>query len=161
MAPSNPTGHLQRYATAKGFTLIELMVTVVIISILAAIAIPSYSQYVIRSKLTESVNSLADIRVRMEQFYQDNRNYGTTTSCNGATLPVSAPTSNYFTFTCGTTTGAQTFSIAASSQAGKGLGSAAGDYAYTINQSNEKATTKYKGTTQTSKACWLISGSEC
>lgn len=157
----NPSVRLHSHVKEAGFTLIEVMITVVIISILAAIAIPSYSQYVIRSKLTDSVNNLADLRVRMEQYYQDNRNYGTTTSCNDTAIPVSVPTSNYFTFTCGTTTGAQTYSIAAASKTGKGLGSAAGDYAYTISESNAKTTTKYKGTTQSGKTCWLIAGSEC
>jgi type IV pilus assembly protein PilE len=152
---------LQRKSEDNGFTLIELMIAIAIIAILAAIAIPNYSQYIVRSKLTESTSALADVRVRMEQFYQDNRNYGTTTSCSNTSLPISAPASDYFTFTCGTTTGAQSYTITASSQAGKGLGASAGDYAYTVNQANQKSTTKYKGTTKTNKSCWLISGSEC
>lgn len=153
---------LQHEPKDKGFTLIELMIAIAIIAILAAIAIPNYSQYIVRSKLTESTGALADVRVRMEQFYQDNRNYGATATCTGSTFPITpAPTSSYFTFSCGTTTGAQTYSVTASSQAGKGLGPAAGDYVYTINHANAKTTTKFKGTTQTSKNCWLISGSEC
>jgi type IV pilus assembly protein PilE len=152
---------LQRKSEDKGFTLIELMIAIAIIAILAAIAIPNYSKYIVRSKLSESTSALADVRVRMEQFYQDNRNYGNTTSCSNTSLPVDPPASDYFTFTCGTTTGAQSYTITASSQAGKGLGASAGHYAYTVNQSNQKSTTKYKGTTHTTKNCWLISGSEC
>ncbi|MGA2550042.1 MAG: prepilin-type N-terminal cleavage/methylation domain-containing protein [Burkholderiaceae bacterium] len=70
-----------------GFTLIELLIVVVIISILAAIAIPAYQTYVQRSKLVEAANQLSSDRVILEQFYQDNRAYTTTgafaTPCGG------------------------------------------------------------------------------
>lgn len=141
-----------------GFTLIELMVTIAIIAILAAVALPSYNQYIIRAKLTEAPGNLADARVKMEQFYQDSRNYGdtTTTTC-GATLPTTAN----FAYSCVTSSAAQAFVVTATSQTGKGIGSTAGDYTYTIDQANGKTTTKFKGTAQTGKSCWLISGTEC
>ena len=52
------------------------------------------------------------------------------------------------------------YTVTAANQSAKGLG-AAGDYTYTIDQSNAKATIKYKGVTQSAKTCWLISGAEC
>ena len=140
-----------------GFTLIELMITVAIISILASIAIPSYSQYIARSKLTEAINFLSDTRIKMEQYYQDSRNYGSTGTTCGATLP----TANNFAYTCATSSSAQAYILTATSQTGKGLGSAAGDYAYTLDQSNAKATSKFKGVTQSGKTCWLVAGTEC
>ena len=139
---------------ASGFTLIELMITIAIVAILAAIAIPSYSQYIVRAKVTEAAGNLGDARVRMEQFFQDTRSYASATNC-GATMP----TTGNFGYTCAVATGGMGYTVTASSQGGKGLG-AAGDYAYTIDQSNAKTTTRFKGAAQT-KTCWLISGSEC
>ena len=57
------------------FNLIEVMIVVVIISILAAIAIQAYSDYVIRGKLTEATSNLGQLRIRAEQWFQDNRTY--------------------------------------------------------------------------------------
>ena len=140
----------------RGFTLIEVMVTVAIIAILAAIAIPSYNQYVARAKVTEAVGSMADARVKLEQYFQDSRTYAS----SGTTCGSSMPASGNFAYTCATVSAGMGYTVTAASQGGKGLG-AAGDYTYTIDQSNAKATTKYKGVTQSSKNCWLISGTEC
>lgn len=146
-----------RLTGCDGFTLIEAMITVAIIAILAAIALPNYTQYVVRSKLTEAPNYLADTRVKMEQYYQDNRNYGSTGTTCGAALPAT----NYFAYTCVTSSSAQAYTITATSQTGKGVGTAAGDYTYTIDQSNAKVTSNFKGVTQSGKTCWLITGTEC
>jgi len=84
----------------RGFTLVEVMIVVVIVAILAAIALPSYTDYVRRGKLQEATSALASMRVKMEQFYQDNRSYNkgvTAPSC-----PVAAPSLKYFAVTCPT-----------------------------------------------------------
>src|SRR5690606_1858627 len=59
----------------RGFTLIELMITVAIIAILAAVAVPSYQDYVRRGKVTEATATLAQFRIKMEQYFQDNQTY--------------------------------------------------------------------------------------
>jgi type IV pilus assembly protein PilE len=141
-----------------GFTLIEVMVTVAIVAILASIAIPSYTAYITRAKLTEAVNNLADTRIKMEQWYQDNRNYGTTGTTCGMAMPATAATNN-FAITCATIAPYLTYTLSAKSLASRGLG-AADDYTYTIDQTNAKSTTKFKGAAST-KTCWLNSGSEC
>jgi prepilin-type N-terminal cleavage/methylation domain-containing protein len=53
----------------KGFTLIELMIVVAVVGILTAIAVPSYTNYVIRGKIPEATSQLASKRVQMEQFF--------------------------------------------------------------------------------------------
>ena len=59
----------------SGFTLIEVMITVAIVAILAAIAVPSYNEYVQRARITEATSALADMRNKMEQYFQDNRTW--------------------------------------------------------------------------------------
>ncbi len=72
-----------------GFTLIEVMIVVAIIAILASIALPSYNDYVRRGQIQEAFGYLSDSRVKMEQYFQDNRNYGTASP--GACPPVAFP----------------------------------------------------------------------
>lgn len=70
----------------RGVTLVELMIVVAILGILASVAIPSYSSYVIRTKRTEAKTALMGLAQRMERCYTVNNNY---TGC--LTLPVYAP----------------------------------------------------------------------
>lgn len=144
----------------NGFTLIELMIVLAVIGILAAVAMPSYTSYLARGKITDAVAALADYRVKMEQYFQDNRNYGTA----GAGCPVVVADSKYFTYTClvDTATPTVAYTATAASIAGS-LGSATGDYTYTVDQANAKSTTKFKGTSYSAgtKNCWLIRGNEC
>jgi type IV pilus assembly protein PilE len=131
-----------------GFTIIELMIAVAIVAILAAIALPAYNDYVQRAKITEVFSALSDFRVRMEQFYQDNRIY------TGAGLDgcgAAGPNSKYFTFGC--TPAAQTYMITATGIANQGLT----NFVYTLDEKNVRATTTlgtgWNGAPN--PACWV------
>ena len=56
----------------KGFTLIELMIVVAIIGILAAIAIPAYQDYTVRSKVTEGLNLGSSAETAVSEAFQSN-----------------------------------------------------------------------------------------
>lgn len=139
-----------------GFTLIELLVVVAIIGIIAAIALPIYSAYLVRGKLAEASTDLANFRVQMEQYYEDNRAYSTA----GGSCGVTVPTGKYFKYTC--TMGATTdsYTATAASNTGVGLGNS-GDYTYTVDSSNNQQTTKFAGSS-VSYSCWITkSGDSC
>ena len=57
------------------------MVTVAIIAILASIALPSYSEYITRSRLVDAHTRLGDLRIQMEKYFQDNRTYMAGATC--------------------------------------------------------------------------------
>lgn len=139
-APIRRSAGLSSRTSVGGFTLIELMVVVIIVGILASIALPSYTDYVRRGKIQEATTTLADNRVRMEQYFQDNRTYA------GYTL-VTAGT-KYFTYAFTTGPTATTYTITATGAAAKGMAG----YSYTIDQANAK-TSNADGTVGAD--CWL------
>lgn len=134
--------------SASGFTLLELMIVIAIIGILASIALPNYTEYVVKGKIAEATSELSQWRNRMERFYQDNRVY--TGGC-AATVPSGT---EFFTYTCDAA--AQTYTLTATGVAAKGVNG----YVYTIDQNNSKATTQFDGTTSTA-TCWMTKESGC
>jgi len=60
---------------SAGFTLIELMIVVIVIGILAAIAIPSYQQYVLRSHRAVAKADLSEYAQRAERYHSSNNSY--------------------------------------------------------------------------------------
>jgi len=60
---------------AKGFTLIELMIVIVVVAVLAAIAIPGYQQFTLKSKRGDAMNSLLQAQILQERWRADNIAY--------------------------------------------------------------------------------------
>lgn len=164
---------MQRKQKNAGFTLIELMMVIAIMGILIAIAVPSYRDYLIRSRVQEATSTLSDLRTRMEQYYTDNRNYGTGGLCGNGTPLIRFPTTvavaptprtQYFNFACATTPDAngvagQNFVIAAA-----GVGNML-NFNYTINNLNVKTSAVTAGAPTSWIAnqpdCWITSSGKC
>ena len=82
--------------TFQGYSLVELMIVLVIASILAAIAYPSYRDHLIEAAIPQATGGLAVYAMRMEEYYQDNRRYtGSNKACG-----VTAPATEKFSFSC-------------------------------------------------------------
>jgi type IV pilus assembly protein PilE len=140
VATSDPRG--------RGFTLIELMIAVAIVGLLAAVAYPAYTAYVRRGKIAGALGELSTVRVRLEQYYQDNRDYGSTDSACG----VAMPSATGFSFACswGASSTSQTFVVTATGQASAGMDG----YVYSVNESDQQKTVQFGGAT-VNAACWI------
>jgi type IV pilus assembly protein PilE len=140
-------------ANARGFTLIELMIVVAVVAILAAIALPSYTDYVTRSRIPDATSNLSAKRVQMEQWFQDNHTYAGFANC----AATDTTSSSYFDFSCSVVGTATVFTLQAT-----GKGPMAG-FTYTIDQSNTKQTTSVPaGWSLPADNCWVTSkGGAC
>lgn len=134
-----------------GFTLIEAMITVAIIGILAAVALPSYRDYILRGHLADASNGLATIRAQMERHFQDNRTYATvgafTTPCAAAAGPR---TFNLFVVSCSGTPTGTAFTLQA-----VGSGTASG-FTFTITEADVRATTAAPTGWTTCATGWML-----
>ena len=126
------------------------MVVVAIIAILAAIALPSYTDYVRRGKIQEATTNLLTMRTKLEQFYQDTKTY--VGACAAGTVAPLPANQKYFTITCPSANlTATTYTVVAT-----GTGDLTG-FVYTINQANARVSTVtgvdgWSG----NGSCWVI-----
>jgi type IV pilus assembly protein PilE len=96
MNKSRSTNMQSSYRVERGFTLIELMITVAIVGILAALAYPSYVEYIAKGRRAQAASDLVAAQQWMERFYAENNRYdqnpaGTTTNGGAGLLAQRFP----------------------------------------------------------------------
>ncbi len=136
----------QKWLACAGFSLIEVMIVVAIVAIFSAVALPAYSDYVTRGRIPQATSNLANMGVKLEQYFQDNRTY-VGACANGTVAPL--PADDNFTYTCPTLT-ASAFTVVAT-----GSGPMSG-FTYVIDQANTKTSTAVPSGWGTAPvACWV------
>jgi type IV pilus assembly protein PilE len=137
---------IMRSQKQRGFTLLELMIAVVIVGILTAIAVPQYGAYMTQGKIPEATSTLSTLRVKLEQYYQDNRTY-VGACATGTSAPI--PVTPNFTYSCPTLT--STAFIARAT----GTGSMTG-FTFEVDQSGSQTTTALPSGWGTAPlSCWI------
>lgn len=142
----------------RGFTLIELMIVVTIVAVLAAVAIPSYQQHLIKSNRAAAESFMLQAANREEQIMLDMRNYVAVTSNanfssappTGISLPVPDSVSKFYTLTI-TISGA-TYTISATPTGSQLAGDTCGTLG--LDQTGLKGQ-MVSGTLTALAACWV------
>ncbi len=129
---TNSVSPLSRLRAVAGFTLLELMIVLVVISVLAAIAIPAYGDYLLRGRLAGGTALLKSTRQQLEQRYSDNRSYAN--AAGACTIAAFLDADSTFSYACTVTPDGQRFVLTAT---GNGP---TGGFTYAIDEAGVERT---------------------
>ncbi|KTD02209.1 type IV pilin protein [Fluoribacter gormanii] len=136
---------MDNFKKKEGFSLIELVIALAIIAILVLISMPSYFNYVMRSRRTEGINALNSIQLEEEKYRGQNTTYGTLADVWGG---VTSTENGYYSLSATNNT-ATGYTLTATAQ-----GSQANDTQNGVSCSTLTLTVNGLNTTRTPQACW-------
>jgi len=91
MMSQNKVANLSKCHISRGFTLVELMIVVVIVSLLAMVAVPSYNVSVSKARRADAQSSLSNLSGAMERFFTENGTYDGAAGTSGTPTTTGAP----------------------------------------------------------------------
>lgn len=140
--PARTPLYFRRTGAQGGFTLVELMITVAIISIIAAIAYPNYSKYIVRGSRQAAQTEILQLSNLQEKIFLNSNAYAASittayngTSAGGLGVTAGTTTDGRYTLTISPTTPGQSYTITATPVAGQ---SQASDGALTFSSTGAK-----------------------
>lgn len=140
--PSSPTG-------ARGVSLIELMIVVVIVGIMASIAIPSYRNYVVRAQRTDAMSALLRVAAAQEKFYLQRNRYATNDELDDAPpagLGFAGTENGWYTIATNSTDTARDFTLTATPISGRAQATDSHCASFSLTSTGAK--------TATNTDCW-------
>ena len=144
---------------ARGFTLIELMITVAIAAVLMSIAFPLYLHQIRESRRTDARSALLDLASREERYYSMQNAYSSTATDLGYTAWPQTVGSGYYqlsqpaNISAATATTPATFTLTAVPIAGKGQDKDTDCQSFVVTQTGQETSTNGAGV-DSSATCW-------
>lgn len=131
------------FSQQKGLTLVELMVTVVVLVIIGTVAYPIYSEQALKARRADAKSALQLIQLAQERYYSANGNYAVTMSSlsvHGATLSTTSD-AGYYNLALSNGGNAQTYTATATPDANGGQASDSDCTALSLNQLGTRSAT--------------------
>ena len=139
-----------------GFTLIELMVTIVIVAILAAIAIPMFGEQLAKSRRSEAMGVLSDLQLRQERYRSNHSTYATMDQLTGSAAATTAFNGTQSNYTFSVSANDATDVLLTATPKGSQTGDRCGNFLLRIdnNTNNAPAGLEDKTTSTAADRCW-------
>jgi type IV pilus assembly protein PilE len=144
-----------RRSAQVGFTLVELMVTVLVVAVLVGIAVPTYTSQVQKSRRTDAKSALLDLAGREERYMSTATSYSQTTTDLGYTGSFPQPIgAGYYNVNVTTNAGPPaTFTVTATPVAGNSQAKDTTCASFTVNNLGQRLATDINGA-DTTTTCW-------